>query len=145
MAIRQARDTDRNLILHSWIRELRTRGPSWIRALPEPVFSDVVPRLVRGLLDVCTVHVIAVDGDDDTVMGWIAYERGAPVCVHYAWVKAPFRGYGLGRALLESVPGAERVYSVSTRVVCELECAGKIEGWRFVPLRLLGAYQREAA
>ena len=55
-------------------------------------------KLIEHILAHSITRIAHTLEDEDTILGWIVYQR-SPDCVHYSFVKPPFRRHGVFRAL----------------------------------------------
>ena len=100
--LRPATVDDVPLIRDSWKRSYKGGGRA---PKCEPlVYWEGQAELIDALLKRSHV-VVAVSPEDSTqVFGWAAFEkRGRVGILHYCFVKAAFRRYGVARALLQEV------------------------------------------
>lgn len=102
-------------VFDSWARSFR-RSP-WAGCIPNHLYDAVSRECAKGIIDRPDARVVlaVAPGDDRRVMGYYVAEPGV---LHWLYVKAAFRGMGIGRALLEhataDVPG-EWTYTFRTR------------------------------
>ncbi len=91
------RPEDRGGVFASWMDCARQ-----LRQTRMAVFNEYYPHIVEALLDTDRVTVCWRDGSK----GWHAWACGqAPNLLHFAYVPAPLRGHGFGRAVIEHVLG----------------------------------------
>jgi GNAT superfamily N-acetyltransferase len=55
-------------------------------------------QIIKGAMEMGSVWVATPEGDDDTIAGWICHV--GPVA-QFMYVKKPFRGFGVGKKLIE--------------------------------------------
>ena len=92
--IRPAGEADTNFILSSWTRAyagLNREQPKWA------VFK-LQTQIIKGAMEMGSVWVATPEGDDDTIAGWICH---VGVVAQFMYVKKPFRGFGVGKKLIE--------------------------------------------
>jgi GNAT superfamily N-acetyltransferase len=125
---RPANEDDRPFILNSWVRsyeetwltnptgmttdELRVfsglRGDSAARAA-KAFYERHQRRRAMSLLECSTCNVACIEDHPEDIVGWCCQDEPE---IHYVYVKAPFRGYGIGTALLPTF--ARPVYTHMT-------------------------------
>jgi GNAT superfamily N-acetyltransferase len=115
IALRPALSGDYNFVLSSWLksyfrnRQLFAQGAQ----LSEREYFVGHQRMVKWLLDRAPVLVACNPDDESQIYGWACYEEdGDTTVLHYVYVKAPYRGYGVGRTLFTGLRHD------SVRVVC---------------------------
>ena len=92
--IRIAGEADTNFILSSWTRAyagLNREQPKW-------AVLKLQTQIIKGAMEMGSVWVATPEGDDDTIAGWICHV--GPVA-QFMYVKKPFRGFGVGKKLIE--------------------------------------------
>jgi hypothetical protein len=133
--LRRGRRADHDLIIASWLRSMRSsfvqldrdgnRVDPLIRVKSPVFFGNSDPsmgplytgqqlRIKRLISDPETrVECVAATDDMDVVLSW-AIARGD--CLHYVYVKEPFRRQGHSKMLIRSLlPNGMRRFSVHTR------------------------------
>lgn len=104
--IRPAVQTDLRFIGSSWRRNYSlnpiTRCPG---GLPEFIRTQnhIIERLTSYDPILVAVPAFGDQGEDDQILGWVAYRR--PDVVHYVYVKPYFRRAGVARGLLLAALG----------------------------------------
>jgi GNAT superfamily N-acetyltransferase len=96
---RRPKPTEWHFCLSAWLRAARALIPG---ATDEAAYASIrgpiEAALARGNTLVCALNVLSDDGEDD-LAGFVCAER-KPDVLHWVYVKAPFRGLGLGLTLL---------------------------------------------
>lgn len=103
---RPARESDKNFILNSWLRSYRKNVTWYCRArLSSTEYFEGHRSIVYGALETSDVSVLCDPEDDDQIYGWCCHRRlnSDSVIVHFLYVKAPYRGFGLGEYLFDYV------------------------------------------
>ena len=93
--LREGRESDRNLVLQSWIRS--HRGYWFGRKVADASYSKGQEWLCKRLLDRCALLVAAFDEDPDFIAGWACTSTGT---VHYVWIRPALRRKGIAKRLL---------------------------------------------
>lgn len=121
--IRPAGPPDVPFILNSWLRHYHEHGEG-ARHIPNPVFFSAQGHhgLVTHLLNTSSVLVACTAEDENAILGWVC---AAPPVLHYVYVKAPFRGLGIGAALLSAAIPTARSYNISVT-----HWTPKVRAWR---------------
>lgn len=96
--IRPGEPADYPFIYSSWMKEERDRHPH----LRTADYYARMTALVTTLLNRAELRIAHAREDEAQIFGWACLEREASV-LHYVYVKATFRGVGLGSALLADV------------------------------------------
>jgi len=96
-------DGDRNLILHSWIRE--GYASTFARTFGSAVWNEHHERLLRErVLPRSTVTVACLPDMPDAVVAYAVTEGPA---LHYVWTKPRWRKLGVARRLLATLPAIQ--------------------------------------
>jgi hypothetical protein len=125
--VRQGKASDLNFVLGTWVRSYeRSTFAQGARfgGMPYARFQDLIAKNIIGR-DSCHLTILAWERDEDTIMGWAAFEAPTnerPI-VHYAWLREELRGSGLVKLLLAPVVDRE---CVATHRISRLP-----EGWDF--------------
>ncbi len=99
VVLRPATTDDFNFIMSSWIQSYREHSN-----LTFEEYSKFYNHLVRRTVE-NTMTIVACPSDSqDMIYGWLNFDlfQMKPV-IHYAYVKAIYRGMGIGTKLLDSV------------------------------------------
>jgi hypothetical protein len=104
-----------NFVFDSWARSFR-RSP-WAGVVPNHLWDQVSRECAGGLIDRGARVVVALP--DETTRRVMGYSVSEPGCLHWIYVKAPFRGMGVGRAILAETtkgwPDGDWVHTFRTR------------------------------
>lgn len=133
VVLREARDTDRRFIAHSWLRSLKGSAIAKLGKDSGRFFRGY-GLTVDALLDRSRVLVACQPDDEDAIVGWAAVEPGGIPTVHYVYVKHPFRRYGVAKALLSPLKGESVAYTHETPALRRLPIP---TGWVYDPYLLL--------
>ena len=105
--LRPGRESDRNLVLQSWIRSHR-RNMHFDKHLDDMSYQRGQEWLVKQLLERCALYVACLPTEEDFVMAWSVTSDRA---VHYCWTRHAFRRKGLCNALLKPYLGKPTTYT----------------------------------
>jgi hypothetical protein len=97
--IRPIRETDRALILDSWVGILLYKCPgfSWApKGLTSSVYRELITKLLDNRADL--FRVVVSETDEDQIFGWVC---GDARVTHFVWVKKEFRDMGLASTLID--------------------------------------------
>lgn len=101
--LRPAGAEDVGFIRHSWLHSYRHNAP-WAEAIPGPVYYPEHAGIIAKLIQRSSCVVACSPEDSSQVMGWCVAQRLAgKSCLHFVYVKQPFRGFGIARALLHAL------------------------------------------
>ena len=93
--IRESRESDMPMIYSSWVRAyagLNRSEPKWA------VYQHQI-ETIKKAADYCTVLIATAEGcTDDDICGWLCYHADV---VQFVYVKKPFRGFGVAKALMK--------------------------------------------
>ena len=117
--LRPGRESDRNLVLDSWIKchrrncypEKRCKhygACSCPQILDAESYRAGQEWLVKQLLERCALYVACLPSEEDFVMAWSVTSDRA---VHYCWTRHAFRRKGLCNALLKPYLGKPTTYT----------------------------------
>lgn len=109
LVIRPGSDSDRHLILSTWLKVYR-RHSSFTRNISNPVFFEWHQRVIKRLFERGAVaNVCALKEDPLIVFGYLVTEHidgceqsGANPTIHFAYVKYSFQRMGIMRRLITS-------------------------------------------
>jgi GNAT superfamily N-acetyltransferase len=107
--------SDDGFILKTWVEALRSGLASFRRTKSEAVYAWAFPQVSR-ILSRAQVTVAAPPGDGETIYGYAVREPGI---IHMTYVREPWRGLGIGRALLKDVDISHQQFSTWTTAVNE--------------------------
>lgn len=98
--IRPAREGDFPFVAHTWVHSYREES-KMAKSVPPAVYFPNQHALVDRLLKQSEVMIACDKEDDNHLYGWVCSQRWKGLEVfHYAYVKKPFRGFGLGKILI---------------------------------------------
>lgn len=152
VAIRAAKATDRDLIIHAWVESFRLANTAGMIAMDD--WWDVMaPQVVRVLDRAGSRTLVAYETEEAggvaDLYGFITFDRepeppwrSLPI-VFYVYVKAPYRREGYARRLFDAAgihPAKPFVYACSTPAEAEIRRARKIPSAQWRPL--LARYPR---
>lgn len=91
-----------NLIRNSWLKSYK-RGPH-SKHVPSKIYYQEEGEIIGKLLLSGEIHIIVNKKDPDQILGWLCGQILNDVKVlHYIYIKAPFRGLGLGFYALNKI------------------------------------------
>ena len=98
VAIRDAVDSDRNLILSTWLKGLRY-GNDWFEAIDSKIYFDFYHKVIETILarPDTTVKVACLLDDPDVILGYAVYAGNR---ADWAFVKKEWRSIGIARSLI---------------------------------------------
>lgn len=131
--IRADTEDDRNFILSSWLRSFRNNG-DWPRHIDSATYYANHQSIIQRLLVLCDVRVACAADDENLILGWCCVDGSI---VHYVFVKEQYRKLGIAKALLSGLEDKAE-YTHWTRIIKDLDHAGKLLGLRYNPYILLG-------
>lgn len=134
MVLREMRESDRNLVLSSWIRSFAGRSAD-AKAYDDAAhgsFSRDYARVVEALLARSRVLVACLADEQDAVMGWMAWEGDT---LHYVLTKQRWRKLGVARWMLADFAGLPVAYTHRTGDVlrCPVPKAWTYRRWLIWP------------
>lgn len=102
---------DRNFVLSSWLKSnLASRDHRDIR---REVYYEFLTPVVSSILERAVCLVLCDIESPDHIYGYIVYEPGELLVVHYVFVKHSFRRFGFAKMLIDEVRGGDEVVSCS--------------------------------
>lgn len=103
---------DGNMILSDWLKSFR-RSALATDMTNAIYFRGHEPLIKKALVK--SQVICAVNPEDHAhVFGWVCFEPGTLPILHYLYVKQPFRGFGIGKALFSNVQAESFVYTHKT-------------------------------
>lgn len=115
--LRPANEEDISMIFNSWLKSYRTS--LFAKNIANSVYFLNHHKIIEKLLKSSIVLVACNDKDASQIYGWAcAQEVDGIFCLHYVYVKQPFREIGMARLLINAFGRAEDVagiYSHHTR------------------------------
>lgn len=119
--IRTADEGDAALIYSSWLKSYASQN----RDQPKATVYRLHQKVAKRLLEESITLVACMDDDASQVIGWLCARRTPKfLVVHYCYVKAPFRRFGIARALLSAfdhTPGEPVMVSHKGYIVKEIK------------------------
>ena len=100
--VRSASKEDVPFITSSWLRSFR-EGGSFCKRVPNNIYYHYHHKIMEQLLPRSYVLVATNESDPNHILGWLCGEivDTVPV-VHYVYVKAPMRRFGIAKHLFEA-------------------------------------------
>lgn len=141
--------SERGFVAKSWVESfanstvaegltfagLRSRSPSWEAG---PAYWRTWNALVNQLM---ARGRVTVADDDGLVAGFVAWEPwDEATALHYVYVRLSYRGRGVARELLETLPAGPLVFTHRSRSVRHVP-----PSWRYTMAPLFGVSERRAA
>lgn len=97
--VRKADDGDISFIYSSWLKSYAAQN----KDQPKITVYKMHRKVVQRLLEDGITLVACMEDDPDQVLGWLCAQRIPKfLVVHYCYVKAPYRRFGLARALIDA-------------------------------------------
>ena len=97
--IRKADEGDTSFIYSSWLKSYASQN----KDQPKITVYKMHRSVVRRLLEEGITLVACMEDDPDQVLGWLCAHRIPKFLIlHYCYVKAPFRRFGLARSLVDA-------------------------------------------
>lgn len=126
--IRDAVDGDKAFVLATFLRGLYY-GNSFFGQIPKDIFMTNYHIFAQKLYDNSTVKVACLPDATDVIVGYSILSKDFQA-VHYVYVKAAWRGNGIGRTLTPTHP-----VSVSHLTTLGAKLLPKLPGAVFNPFR----------
>jgi GNAT superfamily N-acetyltransferase len=128
--IRYAGKEDEAFIFATWLNSYRKSG--FARNIRSSVYFPNHHKLVTALVGKSMVVVATNPEDDAHIYGWACAEVGMEMpIVHYVFVKELYRGFGIGKKLLESM-------KITGRFAYTHEAAKRVDGAIYCPYFIMG-------
>ena len=102
--IREMLPNDEAFIFHSWLTGFR--GSDFTEGVRKSTYFPRHHKVIEDILERSEVRVACNLNDEDHVYGYMVWEGEI---LHWIYVKAPFRGLGIGQMLFEPLKGS-RLY-----------------------------------
>ena len=115
MKMRTADESDIKFIYSSWLKSFR-RSP-FAAQISNALYFDGQHKRITHILAKPETNVICVCNPEDAsqIYGWICAEIGGPITVvHYVYVKRTYRGFGIGKGLIESLGSKNFIFTHDT-------------------------------
>jgi hypothetical protein len=127
MELRPMRETDRALVINSWVRSYSERSPEArdYTGAAMGLFGRDYTRVVVGLLERSRVIVASLADNPDSAIAWMCWEGET---LHYVLVKRRWRKLGVARWMLADFGEMPVAYTHRTREA--LRCPVP-KGWAY--------------
>lgn len=103
-ALRPPESADVPFLYNSWLKSYRD-SPT-VAGIPNTLYYTGQHALIERLLRDCEVVIACSKEDPGQILGYGIGETGlGTATVHWIYVKHPFRGFGIGRALYQDLVG----------------------------------------
>jgi len=116
--LRPANEEDIPFIFSAWLKSFRTS--LFARNLTNSVYFTEHHKVIEKIVKNAHVIVACNDADPSQIYGWIcAQEVDGIFCLHYIYVKHPFRKMGLAKMLINAFEHGKDcagIYTHHTRV-----------------------------
>lgn len=109
--IRLAEDSDANLIINSWMESYR--HSEFAKFMTKFTYNINHRALVLEALKRSDVYCAVAKDDADQIYGWVCIEPGSVQCLHYIYVKQPFRELDIAHKLLAHAIQKDATFSFS--------------------------------
>jgi len=97
--IRKADEGDISFIYSSWLKSYAAQNKDQPKITVYKMHREVVSRLLEDGITL----VACMEDNPDQVLGWLCAQRIPKFLIlHYCYVKAPFRRFGLARSLVDA-------------------------------------------
>ncbi len=97
--LRSANEEDIPFIFNSWLKSYR--NSYFAKAVTNTVFYTEHHKLLEKIIENNQVVIACKNDEPDQIYGWIcAGKTDGIFTLHYVYVKHPFRGFGVGKQLL---------------------------------------------
>lgn len=101
VTLREASQTDVGFIYNSWLKSYRS-SPN-VSKVHHQLYYAGQHKLIENLLKACKVIVACNPEDSEQIYGFIIGEEiDSVLCIHFVYVKQPFRALGIGKLLLNA-------------------------------------------
>ncbi len=144
--IRPLQTSDVNFVCNSWVKSYRhhvetskTLNPA-NAYIPKEVYFKGQQRLAEKLInaDSSAVLVACMENDPEQIVGWIcATVKPSVSIVHYCYVKAPFRLFGVATELIGRVTPVSADEKYHTHLTKLGEKVGAKFGFSYDPYKLI--------
>lgn len=98
--------TDEGFIYHSWLRSHR-KASAFARDIPHSIYFSNHKRIIAKLLTTPGVGILLAANQDspDQIFGYVVFQQNTSgiSTVHYIYVKAPYRKFGIGTNMIAMV------------------------------------------
>jgi GNAT superfamily N-acetyltransferase len=115
VVVRPSTIDDVPFVLNSWLRSHRS-GP-WARYVGDATYYENHGPLAHALLELCPPLIACDEQHPELIRGWICGERYlGSLTVHYVYVRADWRHWGIARQLVEALGHKEGEPIVATAI-----------------------------
>lgn len=109
---------DSAFVFATWLNHLKASS-TYGKAIERGPFFKTFHRTIEALLKrpTCRTLVASPRGEPEIILGYLVTDALGPLpCVHFAFVKGPFRGHGVMRSLwaASGLDGNECVWTMPT-------------------------------
>lgn len=102
VALREANSNDVSFIFNAWLKSYRSSP--YVKFVNQQIYFAGQHKLIENLIKVCKVIIACNPEDSEQIYGFMVAEKIESIlCIHYIYVKQPFRALGIGKLLLNSV------------------------------------------
>lgn len=110
--IRKANSGDVRYITSSWLNSYWNSPAN--KGIRKSEFFSYEHKLLETILPRATTLVLCNAANEDQILGWVCFEKrsNGVLILHYANIKAPYRGRGLARLLIEEILELEKPQTV---------------------------------
>lgn len=138
--LRLANDEDVPFIFNSWLKSYRTSNFS--RSITNTVYFAEHHKLLERILKTNKVVIACRDDDPSQICGWACAGITDNIfTLHYIYVKHPFRGFGVGKALLNAFEHDPSTASIFTHCTKTAERLAAKYNMIYHPYILINDYQ----
>lgn len=135
--LRSAQPEDANFILNSWL--MSYRHSPFAKGVLKDVYFKKHHEFVRNAIGRSAVFCAVSKEDSSQIYGWVCIEpptgHELTRALHYVYVKHPYRGFGIGRALLSHVLDKEPKFAYTHiptgKLIGALTERGNYDPYRF--------------
>lgn len=98
---RGIKDTDMNFIYNSWLKSYRQSD--FAKKVPNDVYYTYQKAKIDRVMDVSSILIIHAKDQPDHILGYIVASEEPYTCIHYVYVKYPYRKLGIAKQLCNSL------------------------------------------
>lgn len=127
MKLRPMLETDRALVINSWVRSFSERSHEARDYVGEAMglFGHDYTRVVISLLERSKVAIACLEDNPDAAVGWMCWEGDT---LHYVLTKRRWRRLGVARWMLQDFASMPVVYTHRTREAAQCPIP---RGWAY--------------
>lgn len=113
VTLRRAEEKDISFIFNSWLKSYRTSY--FAKSIGNTIYFSEHHKVIEKLAKTSEVLVACNSEDPDQIYGYMCAEKIDGIfCLHYVYIKQPFRRLGVGKLLLSSFDRDSEQASVYT-------------------------------